>query len=390
MKIDYYTLHDPTDPNAWSGTYYELIAILEKLGRFQGAYNVRPPGLTSIKPEDKTGEKIAFVLKNLKYFKYHNGKIYLASEYHPHVVETSRKMALEIYNTHPSPDAILTHGDYAVFDKTPFFIFHDLDMGTLLDWRLKGMSTYMCDPVSTSILKRRFQQQKVAYDKARAILVASDWIGRNIKSYIREPEKVYRVGMGHRYEPIDLDTSILERRFESPKLLFIGKDGVRKGLDITLSAFETVQQEIPESRLEVITDYHLSPKQIIRRMERNKGVHASMGIPYEVLKNLYLDSSIFVMPTRFDAWGKVFFEAMAFGLPVIGARNCAMPEFIRDGYNGYTTDYNPDEIADRIVAIFSSFEKYKAMSENAIKVSKEYTWDNIVKNLVDVIDRNIA
>jgi glycosyltransferase involved in cell wall biosynthesis len=81
---------------------------------------------------------------------------------------------------------------------------------------------------------------------------------------------------------------------------------------------------------------------------------------------------------------------MAFGLPVIGARNCAMPEFIKDDYNGYTTNYDSGEVADRIISIFNSFGKYKLMSENAVKVSEKYTWDKIAKNMVGIIDRTIS
>jgi hypothetical protein len=88
MKIDYYTLGDPTDPAAWSGTYLELTTALENLGVLQGAYNIRPPWLTSIKPGDKLIEKIVFILKNMKYFKYYERKIYLASEYYPDVVDS--------------------------------------------------------------------------------------------------------------------------------------------------------------------------------------------------------------------------------------------------------------------------------------------------------------
>jgi len=388
MKIDYYTVGDPSDPSAWSGTYLELTAALEKLGVLQGSYDMRPSKLTSIKPEDKMIEKIIFILKNLKYFKYYEGKIFLASEYYPDIVDTSKKIANKIYNSHSIPDAIITHGDFAVFEKTPFFIFHDLDMRTLLDWRLRGKSTYMCDPMPISILKRRTEQQLEAYAKASGLLIASDWIGKSIKSYIEEPEKVYTVGMGHRYEPIELSESLMEERFEKLQLLFIGKTGMRKGVDIVLSAFKILREEMPEAKLKIVTDIRGLPATIKKELGKaDLGIDAyATGVPREMLREFYLKSSIFVMPSRFDAWGKVFFEAMAYGLPVIGARNCAMPEFIKDEYNGYTTNYDPGEVADRLLSTFNSFGKYKSMSENAIKVSRRYTWDKVATNMVDIIN----
>ncbi len=337
-------------------------------------------------------EKIAFILENLKYFKYYEGKIFLASEYYPDIVNASREIAFKRYNDHPHPNAIITHGDFAVFEETPFFIFHDLDMRTLLDWRLRGKTTYMCDPMPIPILKRRMDQQLEAYAKASGLLIASDWIAKSIESYIEEPGKVYTVGMGHRYEPIELDESLIEERFENPQLLFIGKNGIRKGIDIVLSAFEMVREEIPEVRLKIVTDLRDLPRNAKKDLDRmGQSIDAySTGIPQDQLHELYLKSSLFAMPSRFEAWGKVFFEAMAFGLPVIGANNCAMPEFIKDDYNGYTTSYDAGKVADRVVSIFNSFEKYKIMSENAVKVSESYTWDKIAKNMVEIIGRIIS
>ena len=392
MKIDYYTLGDPTDPAAWSGTYLELTTALENLGILQGAYNIRPPRLTSIKPGDKLIEKITFILKNLRYFRYYEGKIYVSSEYYPDILEKARKLALQIYNIHPHPDAIIVHGEFAVFERTPFFIYHDLDMRTLLDWRLRDEKSYMCDELPISILRKRVDDQKEAYSKASGLLIASEWIGKSIRSYIENPAKVYTVGMGHNYKPIMLTESMLEERFENPQLLFIGKNGFRKGIDIVLAAFEMVRKEVPEARLKIVTDLRDLPrnaKKDLDRMAKNIDAYAT-GIPQDLLHELYLNSSLFVMPSRFEAWGKVFFEAMAFGLPVIGARNCAMPEFIKDDYNGYTTNYDSGEVADRIISIFNSFEKYKIMSENAVKVSERYTWDKIAKNMVGIIDRTIS
>jgi glycosyltransferase involved in cell wall biosynthesis len=389
MKIDFYTLGDPYDPDAWSGTFLEMANAFKRLGILQGTYNIKPENLRSIKPGDRIVDKIAIILRNIKYSRYYNGKIYSLSQYHPTIVEASRKSALKIYNSHTNPDAILTHGDYALFDKTPFFIFHDLDIGTLLDWRQRGKNTYMCDSLSISLLKKRLAQQMDAYEKARGLLIASDWIAKNIKLHITEPDKVQSVGIGHKYIPIDLDPSLLERRFEQPCLLFIGRDGIRKGLDIVLSAFDVVKEEIPDAKLEVVTDFNQSSKQIIRRIQNTKGIHADTAVPIEVLNKIYLNSSIFLMPSRFEAWGKVFFEAMSFGLPIMGARNCAMPEFIKDDYNGYTTDYDPFIISDKIIATFGSFEKYKYMSKNALKVCQDYTWENVSKNLVKIISNNL-
>ncbi len=58
------------------------------------------------------------------------------------------------------------------------------------------------------------------------------------------------------------------------------------------------------------------------------------------------------MPSRFEAFGIAFIEALAHGVPVIGRSAFAMPEIIRPGKNGalvHTDD--PAELASAIMAV---------------------------------------
>ncbi|MFP3345246.1 glycosyltransferase family 4 protein, partial [Halomonas sp. SIMBA_159] len=49
---------------------------------------------------------------------------------------------------------------------------------------------------------------------------------------------------------------------------------------------------------------------------------------------LYQQADVFVMPTYADAFGYVFIEAMAMGLPVITTRINAIPEIVSHGETG--------------------------------------------------------
>jgi glycosyltransferase involved in cell wall biosynthesis len=50
--------------------------------------------------------------------------------------------------------------------------------------------------------------------------------------------------------------------------------------------------------------------------------------------DLWRDADLFVMPTRHEAFGVVFQEAAAAGLPRIGTNVNAVPELIADGVSG--------------------------------------------------------
>jgi glycosyltransferase involved in cell wall biosynthesis len=55
-------------------------------------------------------------------------------------------------------------------------------------------------------------------------------------------------------------------------------------------------------------------------------------------RNVWHSADVFVMPTRNEAFGLVYQEAAAAGLPAIGSRLNAVPEIITDGETGLLTD----------------------------------------------------
>jgi len=52
------------------------------------------------------------------------------------------------------------------------------------------------------------------------------------------------------------------------------------------------------------------------------------------LLKLYSQADVFAMPSLVEAFGVVFLEAMACGIPVVGTYVGGIPEIVKDGYNG--------------------------------------------------------
>jgi glycosyltransferase involved in cell wall biosynthesis len=60
-------------------------------------------------------------------------------------------------------------------------------------------------------------------------------------------------------------------------------------------------------------------------------------VPYLELAPYFINSGIFVLPTRSDTWGLVVNEALAAGLPVLGSLySQAVEELVKPGVNGWT------------------------------------------------------
>ena len=66
--------------------------------------------------------------------------------------------------------------------------------------------------------------------------------------------------------------------------------------------------------------------------------------------NYYHDADIFVFPSIFETQGLSGLEAMACGLPVAGSNYLAIPDFVKNGHNGYLFDpFDPDDCARSVV-----------------------------------------
>ncbi len=73
------------------------------------------------------------------------------------------------------------------------------------------------------------------------------------------------------------------------------------------------------------------------------------AVPADALPALYADADVFVWPGFKEAYGLVYLEAMASGLPVIGGRNGGVPDIVLDGKTGILAP--PEDSAAQAAAI---------------------------------------
>lgn len=75
------------------------------------------------------------------------------------------------------------------------------------------------------------------------------------------------------------------------------------------------------------------------------------NIPNGEMPDLFARARAFVLPSHFEGHPKTLIEAMASGLPVIGADSPGIRELIRHGENGYLCGTRSDEIREAIRAV---------------------------------------
>jgi glycosyltransferase involved in cell wall biosynthesis len=165
-----------------------------------------------------------------------------------------------------------------------------------------------------------------------------------------------------------------------------------KGVDLFLDAAPYVFERLPEARLAVIGNGKL--RATLEHQARTLGLDARLRFfDYRAPSSRWLRSvDIFVMPSRYEAFGIALAEAMACGVPQITTGVGGTTEVVRDGETGLVCRPNdPAHLADRIVRLLGDSELRDRMSAaSRERHHRCFTLDRMLDETAAVFDRASA
>lgn len=384
MKIALLTMsRDPQDRRtwrSWSGiVYYVAQALQKQCGEVSYCSPVLP-----CRREDLIARIIRGGSQILLKRKYNPG-FFLAKSY---AKAASSWLAGQCFDLIVAPDGIL---DIA---------FLETDIPIVL---VGGGATYklLLDyyPAFSNLMKRSIYEMDTLYalavKKASAVIYSSAWGARSaVEDYGADPAKVHVVPFGANLdEPPPREVALARKLSDRCRLLFLGVEWARKGGDI---AFETLLKlEELGIAAELIVCGCTPPKAFAHeRLRVIPFLDKNDERQYRELEQLFMESDFLLVPTRADAFGLVFCEANAFGLPVFSTSTGGVPEVIRNGENGFLLpcDARGVAYADAIATIYRDKERYAEL----VRTSREAfenrlnwdAWGVAVKGiLADLLDR---
>lgn len=191
------------------------------------------------------------------------------------------------------------------------------------------------------VLKRRLAQRS-----AIVSLSNEDAARRMMRDF---PESAHKVRVLPFYRPdlraVPEEVVVRKQTREGPlRILFVGLEVKRKGLDTLFAAFEQLHQFRPgAARLDVVSDF------------RGGGVTRPSGLPitfhgalpYAQVIQLFAEAQIFAMPSRRESYGFVYVESMAHGCVTIAPTRVIQRELLAEGDAGVLV---PAEDADKLAA----------------------------------------
>lgn len=153
---------------------------------------------------------------------------------------------------------------------------------------------------------------------------------------------------------IDHYTPNFEPRRENV-VLFVGRVEAEKHIEELLRAAARVDAEL-DVKVEIIGDGEQRPalEKLAAQLGIAHRVHFAGHAPESYLRQQLTRASVFAMPSRAELQSIATMEAMASGLPVIGANAMALPHLIHDGENGFLYEPgNIDQFAELLTRVFT-------------------------------------
>lgn len=211
--------------------------------------------------------------------------------------------------------------------------------------------------------------EKTIYQNATIIFTRSTNITRSlIEQYACNPNQIMCVYAGSNVNVSD--ESVNHDKYARKNILFVGRDWKRKGGPELVKAFKAVLKVHPDAQLTIVG---CSPKLCV------PNCNVVGRIPLNQVSEYYKNGSIFCMPTKHEPFGIVFIEAMSHKLPIVATNIGAIPDFVKEGDNGYLVKPgNIDRLAKALIDLLARPDKCQAFGMKGHQIATEkYTWENV-------------
>ena len=228
------------------------------------------------------------------------------------------------------------------------------------------------------------------YERAEVIFTMSEMVRRSfVADFGLAPERLVTIGCGPNFAPATVETNA-RLDVADPTILFVGRDPVRKGADVMLSAFMHVRERIPRARLVMVGPPRKTT--VPAGVDMKGFLDRDTQTGRSAMNAAYASAHVFCLPTRFDPFGTSFVEAMAHGLPCVGPDAWAVPEIIEHGRTGLLVPREDRRaLAEALIAILSDEETRlrmgRAARERALSM---FAWPALVARMLDSLQQVVA
>ncbi len=374
LTIGYLTVDDPRDRRTWSGINHFLLRAIEGEGH-------RVVVLGPLRPQAallfcRLVNQVALRLFGKR---FHYRDSFIMARAYARVLQ--RRLAHERMDLIIAPAGIATTA--LLRTTVPIVYINDRCIAGAI-----GYHKVLKDLLAFS-RRQSLALERKALERAHRVIYASHWAADAARAaYPDLAAGIQVIPFGANLEKSPPAPAPRAFPPEKLKLLFLGVYWDDKGGPIAYRALIELKRRGVDAEL-VVCGCDPPPEcddpDLVREGFLNKNIPADL----EKLER-HLDSAHFlIVPTRFEAYGIVFCEAAAHGLPVLATRTGGVPTIVEDGRTGFLFDLDEGgaAYAERIARLIGDPQGWRMMRANArARYEGSLTWTAFTRAMLDQLD----
>ncbi len=363
LSIAFITADDPRDKRSWSGTNHFLYRTLEKhIGHVDllGPYTPQPLkffcsafNFITLRLSGKRFDyRHSFLMRNA--YGKHFTKLLALKKYDLVVISASTAAAAGIETSLP----VVYINDRVI----PGALNYHKVLTQLFEF--SRSQSIACD--------------KQAIDKSTVSLFSSHWAGQAaVDLHGIDPHKIKVIPFGANFEVMPAAPAKISFPEFPIRLLFVGVNWEDKGGQVAYDAFLEILSIGIDAELTIVGC--LPPASVqhpkikaIGFLDKNKPEES------DKLRELFRRSHFFMLPTQYEAYGLVFCEAAAYGVPALAPATGGIATIIDNEVTGFLLPEksNGKAYAEKIIKLVNEPDLWFTMREAAYKrYTDQLNWD---------------
>lgn len=229
---------------------------------------------------------------------------------------------------------------------------------------------------------RRMRERYIkSFGIADILLCPSEWVAAGCRSVL--PECAPKIRLCSYGSSIELAENT--GRVEKKRVLFAGRDPLRKGLRYLAAAAAELHEDHPEVEFLVAGVHERDCPWI-----KEKNHLTFMGhVPMKEMRALFSSSYLFVLPSLTEGQAGVAIESLAMGCPVVITKECGVD--IKHGKQGLIVPArDASALADAMRKLLENDDLRSQMAEESLAFSKYFSTEAWSDRLVSVFDEILS
>lgn len=170
-------------------------------------------------------------------------------------------------------------------------------------------------------------------------------------------------------------------------ILLLGAPWYLKGVDRIIEAFRKLSPDFPDVKLKIIGHYP-DRKELEALAGGSPQIEILKAVPNAEVLPIVSGAAMMVLPSRCEGVPRVFMEAMAAGIPVIGSDVGGIPYVVKDGENGYVIPGgDPHLLEQRLRYLLSNPEERRQMGDSGFdRAHSDFGENKYVERFAEMVE----